>query len=124
MIPRSCALLGNGHMVPTIREQRKPTNTAKIEPLFGNVRCPVKIVWGKDDPWIPLERGNALHALIQQASFENCLTSAICRSSEAPDVVLGRPMIAILTCSPKHGISTAARCLQTSFSRALHKALE
>lgn len=44
--------------------------TAEIEPLFGDVRCPVKILWGRDDPWIPLERGKALHALMPHASFE------------------------------------------------------
>lgn len=44
--------------------------TAEVEPLFADIRCPVKIIWGKDDPWIPLERGKALHALIPRASFE------------------------------------------------------
>lgn len=44
--------------------------TAEIEPAFGDIRCPVKILWGEDDPWIPLERGKALHALIPRASFE------------------------------------------------------
>lgn len=44
--------------------------TAEVEPLYGNVRCPVSIIWGEDDPWIPLERGRALHARIPQASFE------------------------------------------------------
>jgi pimeloyl-ACP methyl ester carboxylesterase len=44
--------------------------TAEIEPMFGKVRCPTKIIWGEDDPWIPLERGNALHSLMPQAAFE------------------------------------------------------
>lgn len=44
--------------------------TAEIEPLFGEVRCPVKIVWGEDDPWIPLERARSLHALMPRAEFE------------------------------------------------------
>ena len=44
--------------------------TAEVEPLFGDIRCPVKIVWGEDDPWIPIERGRALHKLIGQHSFE------------------------------------------------------
>jgi len=44
--------------------------TAEVEPLFGEIRCPVKVVWGEDDPWIPLARGKAFHDLIPQASFE------------------------------------------------------
>ena len=44
--------------------------TAEVEPLYGDIRCPVQIVWGEDDPWIPLSRGMALHACIPQASFE------------------------------------------------------
>lgn len=43
--------------------------TAEVEPMFGRIRCPVEIIWGEDDPWIPLERGKALHELIPQASF-------------------------------------------------------
>ncbi len=43
--------------------------TAEVEPLFGTIRCPVQILWGADDPWIPLARGQALHALIPHAGF-------------------------------------------------------
>ncbi|CTQ51253.1 alpha/beta fold hydrolase [Jannaschia donghaensis] len=43
--------------------------TAEIESHFGEVRCPVKIIWGEDDPWIPLERGRALHRLMPEAEF-------------------------------------------------------
>ncbi len=34
--------------------------TAEIEPLYSRIRCPVTVLWGEDDPWIPLERGQAL----------------------------------------------------------------
>jgi len=34
--------------------------TAEIEPMFGAVRCPLAILWGADDPGIPLERGRRL----------------------------------------------------------------
>jgi len=30
--------------------------TAEIEPSYGDIRCPVSIVWGEDDPWIPVVR--------------------------------------------------------------------
>lgn len=64
--------------------------TAEVEPAFGDIRCPVKIIWGKDDPWIPLERGKALHALIPQASFETLPGVGHLPQLEAPDLVLER----------------------------------
>ncbi len=44
--------------------------TAEVEPKFGEVRCPVRILWGEEDPWIPVDRGEALHALMPGAEFE------------------------------------------------------
>jgi len=43
--------------------------TDEIEPLFGQIRCPVKILWGSADPWIPLDRGHRLHELITGSEF-------------------------------------------------------
>lgn len=64
--------------------------TAEIEPMFGEIRCPVKILWGADDPWIPLERGQALHARIPQATFETLPGIGHLPQLEAPGVVLER----------------------------------
>jgi pimeloyl-ACP methyl ester carboxylesterase len=64
--------------------------TAEVEPLFGDVRCPVAIIWGEDDPWIPLERGKALHARMPQASFETLPGVGHLPQLEAPDLVLQR----------------------------------
>ncbi|MEM9784446.1 MAG: alpha/beta hydrolase [Pseudomonadota bacterium] len=42
--------------------------TAEVEPMFGTIRCPVDVIWGEDDPWIPLARGRELHALLPPGS--------------------------------------------------------
>ena len=34
--------------------------TDEIEPLLGRMRCPVQLLWGEEDAWIPLQRGHAL----------------------------------------------------------------
>ncbi|MGF1543803.1 MAG: alpha/beta fold hydrolase [Parvularculaceae bacterium] len=34
--------------------------TAAFEPLLPKMRCPTAILWGEDDPWIPIARGRAL----------------------------------------------------------------
>ncbi|WP_287235378.1 hypothetical protein [Mesorhizobium sp.] len=57
---------------------------AKIVPL-GLTR-----IWGEDDPWIPLERGKALHALIPQAVFETLPGVGHLPQLEAPQLVLER----------------------------------
>ncbi|MEE9333811.1 MAG: alpha/beta hydrolase [Granulosicoccaceae bacterium] len=43
--------------------------TKVLEPLYKDMRCKVDILWGEDDPWIPIERGRELHRFIPQASF-------------------------------------------------------
>lgn len=70
--------------------QADEQHTAEVEPLFGDVRCPVTIIWGEDDPWIPLERGKALHARMPQASFETLPGVGHLPQLEAPDLVLKR----------------------------------
>ncbi|WP_157015026.1 alpha/beta fold hydrolase [Mesorhizobium xinjiangense] len=64
--------------------------TAEVEPHYASVRCPTRILWGEDDPWIPLERGRALHAAMPQASFETMPGLGHLPQLEGPDVVLDR----------------------------------
>ena len=73
--------------------------TAEVEPMFGHIRCPVKILWGKNDPWIPLERGQALHALIPQASFETLDNVGHLPQLEAPNTVVEK-LISFLANKP------------------------
>ncbi|MFK7881218.1 alpha/beta fold hydrolase [Roseobacter sp.] len=62
--------------------------TAEVEPLFDDIRCPVKIIWGAKDPWIPLERGQALHKLIGQELLEVLPSVGHLPQLEAPESVL------------------------------------
>lgn len=64
--------------------------TAEIEPSFGEIRCPVMILWGEDDPWIPLARGKALHRCIPKASFEVLSGVGHLPQLEAPTHMLDR----------------------------------
>lgn len=71
-------------------EQADERYTAEVEPAFGDIRCPVKIIWGEDDPWIPLKRGESLHKLIPQAMFETLPGVGHLPQLEAPHLVLAR----------------------------------
>jgi len=44
--------------------------TREFESDLDSVRCPVTILWGEDDPWIPISRGRALHEKMIGSSFE------------------------------------------------------
>lgn len=44
--------------------QANEAYTDEFKPLLGNMRCPVSVLWGKDDPWIPIDRGHALANLL------------------------------------------------------------
>lgn len=71
-------------------EQADERYTAEIETRFGEICCPVKILWGEDDPWIPLERGKALHKLMPNAIFEGMHGVGHLPQLEAPLEVLKR----------------------------------
>lgn len=64
--------------------------TAEIEPHYGAVRCPVAILWGEDDPWIPVARGEALHAAMPGSAFERLEGVGHLPQLEAPDRVAAR----------------------------------
>jgi pimeloyl-ACP methyl ester carboxylesterase len=70
--------------------------TAEIEPDFGSIRCPVDILWGEDDPWIPLERGRALYNSIPHASFGIIQGVGHLPQLETPEKVAAR-LISILS---------------------------
>lgn len=67
--------------------QADERHTAEVEPMFGAVRCPVSILWGEDDPWIPIARGRALHTLMPGATFAPIAGVGHLPQLEAPDRV-------------------------------------
>lgn len=63
--------------------------TAAFEPHLGALRCAGAILWGADDPWIPLARGKALSAAMPGTSFRELPGLGHLPQLEAPDIVLG-----------------------------------
>ena len=43
--------------------------TDEVQPLYPRISRPVLILWGREDAWIPLERGQILHDMIPGSSF-------------------------------------------------------
>jgi pimeloyl-ACP methyl ester carboxylesterase len=49
--------------------QADERHTDEIESLYAQLRCPVSIVWGADDTWIPVDRAHTLAATIDGAEL-------------------------------------------------------
>ncbi|WP_119271114.1 alpha/beta fold hydrolase [Taklimakanibacter deserti] len=62
--------------------------TDEIENRFGEMRCPVTILWGKDDDWIPLERGQELARRIPDAQFRVVPDAKHLVQEDAPEAIV------------------------------------
>ena len=49
--------------------QASSSFTDEIQPLYGKISRPVLILWGREDTWIPVEKGEALHEMIPGSLF-------------------------------------------------------
>lgn len=45
--------------------------TDEIEPSYATITCPLLVVWGEADQWIPLETGKRLHQAIPGSTFKS-----------------------------------------------------
>lgn len=62
--------------------------TAEVEADFGKLRCTVAILWGSEDPWIPLARGLALKEKVKPQAFHELTGLGHLPQLEGPDAVL------------------------------------
>jgi pimeloyl-ACP methyl ester carboxylesterase len=62
--------------------------TDEIENRFGEMRCPVTILWGKDDDWIPVERGEELARRIPNARFRVVPEAKHLMQEDAPEAIV------------------------------------
>jgi len=49
--------------------QADSSYTDQVQPLYPQIFQPVLILWGREDTWIPIEKGMALHAMIPNSLF-------------------------------------------------------
>jgi len=66
--------------------------TREVEGLYPTIRCPVQILWGEDDQWIPIERGRALQGMIPGAQFHAVAKSGHLVQEDAPEAVVAALM--------------------------------
>ncbi|CAB3803822.1 hypothetical protein LMG28614_05895 [Paraburkholderia ultramafica] len=62
--------------------------TDEVEARYPRVRCPVQILWGEQDQWIPLERGRQLAAAIPAARFQAVPEAGHLMQEDAPEAIV------------------------------------
>jgi len=65
--------------------QANSSFTDEIQPLYGQISKPVLILWGREDTWIPLEKGEALHEMIPDSLFSVISDAGHLVIEEQPD---------------------------------------
>lgn len=62
--------------------------TDEIEGRLEEMRCPVHLLWGADDQWIPVERGRALAARIPGCELTEIADCGHLMQEDAPEAIV------------------------------------
>jgi pimeloyl-ACP methyl ester carboxylesterase len=68
--------------------QNDPRYTDEVQPLYARLERPVMILWGEEDRWIPLERGQELHEAIPGSTFRTISRCAHLAQEDATATVV------------------------------------
>ncbi|WP_022728166.1 alpha/beta fold hydrolase [Fodinicurvata sediminis] len=62
--------------------------TDAVQDRYGEIDCPVQILWGEEDQWVPVERGRELAALMPQARFIAIPDCGHLMQEDAPEAII------------------------------------
>jgi pimeloyl-ACP methyl ester carboxylesterase len=62
--------------------------TDEMQPLYAQISRPVLILWGREDTWIPLKRGEVLHGMILGSLFHVIPDAGHLVIEEQPDQLI------------------------------------
>jgi pimeloyl-ACP methyl ester carboxylesterase len=62
--------------------------TDEVQGRYGNIRCPVKLLWGSEDQWIPARRGRELAAMIPGCDLTEVPESGHLMQEDAPEAIM------------------------------------
>lgn len=62
--------------------------TDEVQERYGDIRCPVKLLWGAEDQWIPVERGRELAAAIPGCDMTEIAGSGHLMQEDAPEAII------------------------------------
>ncbi len=61
--------------------------TDEVQGQYSKIRCPVKLLWGTEDKWIPIERGHELAAMIPNCEITEVPGSGHLMQEDAPEAI-------------------------------------
>jgi pimeloyl-ACP methyl ester carboxylesterase len=62
--------------------------TDEIEPLYAPLECPVILLWGEEDQWLPLTRGDTLAARLTHGALTRVPGSGHLMQEDAPEAII------------------------------------
>jgi pimeloyl-ACP methyl ester carboxylesterase len=62
--------------------------TDEVEKRYCSVRCPVWLLWGSEDQWIPIDRGRALARMLPNCEFIEVPGSGHLMQEDAPEAII------------------------------------
>ena len=62
--------------------------TDEVESRYGEIRCPVSLLWGTKDEWIPIDRGRHLANLITDCEFREITGAGHLMQEDAPEAIV------------------------------------
>ena len=62
--------------------------TDEAQPLYASLRCPVQLLWGEEDGWIPIERGRSLAAMLPDCRFVSVPQCGHLMQEDAPEAIV------------------------------------
>lgn len=68
-------------------------HTDEFRAHLARLDCPTLILWGEDDPWIPVQRGHELAALIPKAKLRTIPSAGHLVQEDAPGEVLRQLLV-------------------------------
>lgn len=79
-------------------------HTDEFRARLGTLDCPTLVLWGENDPWIPVERGHELAQLIPQAKLRTIPGAGHLVQEDAPGEVL-RQLLLFLADARHEGVT-------------------
>lgn len=75
--------------------QMSDRHTDEIQDRYDQIRCPVTIVWGEHDTWVPIEQGRRLAQRIPDADFYIVPETGHLLAEDSPETVIAIVLEAI-----------------------------
>lgn len=62
--------------------------TDEVQGQYANIRCPVMLLWGVNDDWLPVEHGRALAAMISRGNLVEIENAGHLMQEDAPEAIV------------------------------------